>query len=170
MNAQALAQQWDHLRTRYGVYLRLLDAIPESSFHTHVVPGIRTPAEMLVHVSGTIIRDIACGVARGRIESDETSDGDTARALGSKTALLGFAHSCWDEADAAVKTIGDAQLQAMVPTPWNMSIPGWVAFDIQNDEFLHHRGQLSVFARLSGVTPPFIWGFGENAPEFQPVH
>ena len=44
MNAQALAQQWSHLRPKYGVYLRLLEAIPEESFHTHPVPGIRTPA------------------------------------------------------------------------------------------------------------------------------
>ena len=157
MNTQALTQQWDQLRQKYGVYLRLLETIPESSYHVHLVPGIRTPAEMVVHVSGTIIRDIARGVAQGRIESDESTDGATAEALGSKAELLEFA------------TIGDAQLNAMVPTPWNMTIPGWVGFSLSNDEFLHHRGQLSVFARLCGVQPPFIWGFAENAPEFRPA-
>ena len=169
MNTQALTQQWDQLRQKYGVYIRLLETIPESSYHTHVVPGIRTPAEMVVHVSGTIIRDIARGVAQGRIESDESTDGATAEALGSKAALLAFARTCWDQADAAVATIGDAQLNAMVPTPWNMTIPGWVGFSLSNDEFLHHRGQLSVFARLCGAQPPFIWGFAENAPEFRPA-
>jgi len=170
MNTQVLAQQWDQLRQKYGVYLRLIDVIPEESYHSHPVPGVRTPAEMVVHVSGTVIRDIARGVAQGRIESDESADADTARTLGSKAALLAFAHTCWEQADAAVKGIGDAQLDAMVPTPWNMSFPGWAGFAMMNDEFLHHRGQLSTFARLCGAVPPFIWGFGDNAPEFRPAH
>jgi hypothetical protein len=35
-----------------------------------------------------------------------------------------------------------------------------------NDEFVHHRGQLYVYARLFSVAPPFIWSFGENGSEF----
>jgi len=62
----------------------------------------------------------------------------------------------------------DAQLNAMVKTPWNWTFPGWVGFDIMNDEFLHHRGQLYAYARVCGIAPPFIWGFAENAPEFRP--
>lgn len=170
MNAQALAMQWDHLRQQYGIYLRLVEAIPDASLHTHPVPGIRTPAEMIVHVSGTVVRDIARGVAKGRIESDESGDGATATALGSKAALLAFARDCWREADAAVRTIGDAQLDAIVPTPWNMSFPGWVAFGVMSEEFVHHRGQLSVFARLCGGKPPFIYDFAGNPEGFKPAH
>ena len=44
MNARALAQQWNPLRPNYGVYLRLIDAIPEADLHAQLVPGIRTPA------------------------------------------------------------------------------------------------------------------------------
>ena len=49
-----------------------------------------------------------------------------------------------------------------------MTIPGWVGYNIMSDEFLHHRGQLSSYARLCGAEPPFIWGFAENAEEFRP--
>jgi len=38
-----------------------------------------------------------------------------------------------------------------------------------SDEFLHHRGQLYVYARLFSVAPPFIWSFGENTAEFRPA-
>ena len=169
MDKQALGQAWDQMRQKYGIYLRLLEAIPEDRYHTHPVPGIRTPAEMVIHVSGTIIRDIALGVAKGEITSDESADGRTAKELKTKAALIGFARKCWKEADAAVAGIGDGQLKAMVPTPWHMTFPGFVGFSIMSDEFLHHRGQLSVFARLCGVEPPFIWGFAENAPEFRPT-
>jgi uncharacterized damage-inducible protein DinB len=37
-----------------------------------------------------------------------------------------------------------------------------------NDELVHHRGQLTAFIRLSGGEPPFMWGYADNAPEYQP--
>jgi uncharacterized damage-inducible protein DinB len=168
MDKQALDQAWDQIRQKYGVYLRLLEAIPEDRYHTHPVPGMRTPAEMAVHVSGTVVRDIAKGVAKGEITADESSESQVATKLKTKAALIAFANSCWKEADAAVATIGDPQLNAMVPTPWDMTFPGWVGFNIMGDEFLHHRGQLSAFARACGAAPPFIWGFADNAADFRP--
>jgi uncharacterized damage-inducible protein DinB len=50
-----------------------------------------------------------------------------------------------------------------------MTFPGWVGFSIQNDEFMHHRGQLYVMARMAGKEPPFMWGFGDNEPAFRPA-
>jgi uncharacterized damage-inducible protein DinB len=163
-----LDQIWDQFRQKYGVYLRLLESIPADRYATHPVPGMRTPAELVVHISGTIVRDIAEGVAKGRITTDESAEAKTAAELDNKTALVAFARQCFERADAAVKRIGDAELAAMVPTPWNMSWPGHVALHILQDEFLHHRGQLYAFARCCGVEPPFMWGYADNAPEYQP--
>ncbi len=168
MDKQTLNQVWDQIRQKYGVYLRLLEVIPEDRYHSHPAPGMRTPAELVVHVSGTIIRDFAQGIAKGAITTDESSEAKVASGLATRKDLISFARKCWDQANAAVTTTGDAQLKAMVPTPWDMTFPGWVGFNILSDEFLHHRGQLYVYARLCGVQPPFIWGFGENAAEFRP--
>ncbi len=168
MDKQALTQMWDQLRQKYGVYLRLLEAIPESGYFSHPIPGMRSAAELVTHISGSIVRDIAKGVAKGEITVDESLDAVVAKGLKTKAALVTYARKCWDEADAAVAMIGNAQLTAMVPTPWHMTFPGWVGFNILSDEFLHHRGQLSVYARATGGVPPFIWGFAENAPEFKP--
>ena len=141
------------------------------SFHfAFAQPYPSKPIELVVHTSGTIIRDIAQGVAKGKITVDESSEDKIAADLGSKTALITFAQQCWGLANTAANTIGDAQLNALVPTPWNMTFPGWVGFQVLSEEFLHHRGQLSVYARACGAEPPFIWGFADNAPEFRPVH
>jgi hypothetical protein len=67
MNKATLDQMWDQFRQKYGVYLRLLDVIPADRYATHPVAGMRTPAELAVHISGTVVRDIAEGVAKGRI-------------------------------------------------------------------------------------------------------
>lgn len=168
MDKQMLDQMWDQFRQKYGVYLRLLEAFPEDRYHGHPVPGMRTPAELMAHLSGTVVRDIAQGVAKGAITADESSEDKVAAGFKTKADLLAFARKCWDQANAAVIATGDAQLKAMVPTPWGMTFPGWVGFNIMNDEFLHHRGQLYAFARLCGFQPPFIWGFGDNAPGFRP--
>ena len=169
MNKQAFGQAWDQFRQKYGVYLRLLEAIPEPHYYTHPVAGMRSPAELVVHMSGTVVRDIMQGIAKGEITADESSEAKVAAELGSKSAVLAFAKHCWGLANAAVATIGDAHLNAIVPTPWDMAFPGWVGFNVLNDEFVHHRGQLYAYARACGVEPPFMWGFADNAPEFRPA-
>ena len=169
MNQRALQQIWDQQRQKYGIYLRLLEAFPEEKLHTHPVPGLRSPAEMVAHVSGTLVRDIAQGVAKGEITAHEASESAVAAGLAGKADLLAFARRCWEEANAAVAAIGDAELAATVPTPWGMTLPGFVAMHVLGDEFVHHRGQLYAYARLCGVAPPFVWSFAENAPEFRPA-
>ena len=169
MNKQEKERAWDQFRQKYGIYLRLLEAFPEQQYHTHPIPGLRTFAEQVTHMSGTIVRDIAQGIAKGEITAVEGAEPKAAAALTSKSAMMSYAKQCWIEANAAVATIGDAQLSATVPTPWHMTFPGWVGFNIMSDEFLHHRGQLVAYARMCGVQPPVIWGFGDNAPEFRPA-
>jgi uncharacterized damage-inducible protein DinB len=164
-----LDQMWDQLRQKYGIYLRALEAIPADRYATHPIAGMRTPLELAVHVSGTVVRGLAEGVARGRITAEEGEEARIAGELGNKAALLAFARRCFEQADAAVRRIGDAELAAMVPTPWNSTWPGYVAFHVMNDEFVHHRGQIYAYARACGAEPPFMWGYAENAPEFQPA-
>jgi len=169
VNKEALDQMWDQMRQKYGVYLRLLAVIPEDRLHAHPIPDMRTPAELVAHVSGTVVRDIAEGIAKGEITAEEDAEAGVAAGLTSTEDVLRFARECWGRAQQAVDRIGDADLQAMVATPWDMTFPGWVGFHIQSDEFLHHRGQLYAYARACGVAPPFIWSFEENAPEFRPA-
>lgn len=168
MNKDTLDQTWDQIRQKYGIYLRVLEAIPADRFHAHPVAGMRTPAQLVAHTSGSIVRDIAQGVAKGAITANEASEDAVASGLETKDAVIAFAKECWTAADEAVASIGNAELQAIVPTPWNMSFPGFVGFSILNDEFVHHRGQLYAYARACGAEPPFMWGFGDNAPGFRP--
>lgn len=169
MDRQTLDRMWDHIRQTYGVYLRLIAAIPDDRWQAHSIPGMRTPAELVAHTSGVCIADIAEGVARGEITADESAEAQVAAGIRSGDDAVRFARECWDRAQRAVERIDDGHLEAIVPTPWGMSFPGWVAFNVLNEEFLHHRGQLSVYARACGVAPPFIWGFEENDPDFRPA-
>jgi len=167
MTKQSLDQQWDQLRQKYSSYLRLLDSIPADRFHARIVPGMGTPAELVVQMSAAIVRDIAQGVAKGEIKRDESAEARIVADLGSKMAIIAYARKCWSAASEAVTKIGNAQLNATIHTPWNMEIPGWIGFNILNDEFLHHYGQLYTYARLCGAEPPFLWGFAESAFQYR---
>jgi len=167
VNSQALRMFWDQIRQKYGILLRVIEAIPEERLHDHPIPGMRTPAEIAVHVADSIVRDVAEGVARGAITADESREAGVVARLATRAALLGHLRDSWRRADAAVATISDAQLAASVPTPWGMSFPGAFAFHVVNDELLHHRGQLYAYARACGAAPPSLWSFADNEPEFR---
>lgn len=169
MDKQSLDMMWDHIRQKYGIYLRVLDTIPAERFRDRPVDGMRTPTQMVVHTSGTIIRDIAEGVASGTIQAHEAGEDEVADGLDSKEDVTAFARACWDRADAAISEAGDAELAADVGNPWGMPLNGTFAMVILNDEFLHHRGQLYAYVRACGEEPPFMWSFGDNAEGFQPT-
>ena len=168
MDRQWLDGMWDHMRKKYGVYLRVLESIPADRFADHPVSGMRTPTQLAVHTSGSIVRDIAEGVASGSIAADEAGEDAVAESLKSKEDVLGFARTCWARADAAIAETGDEQLAGGVDNPWGMPLNGTFAMVILNEEFLHHRGQLYAYVRACGAEPPFMWGFQDNADGFQP--
>ena len=167
MTKQTLEKQWSQLRQKYVTYLRLLEAIPAERYHSQIVPGMHTPAELAVQTSAAIVKEMAQGIAVGEIRTDESPESRIMADMGTKLAVINYAKKCWGIAEDAVATIDDAQLDAMVVTPWGTTFPGWVGMTILNDEFLHHFGQLYTYARLCGVEPPFLWDFIEETPQYQ---
>lgn len=164
MNKSGLNSSWNQLRQKYGVYLRVLEALPEDKINEHVIPGMRTPAQLVRHTSGGIVKGFAEGVARGEILEDTPASAQ----MQSKEDLLSYARACWDAADAAIADVGDDELSRMVKTPWNFEFPGGAAIHTMNDEFVHHRGQLYAYVRACGVEPPFVWSHDQNPPGFGP--
>ena len=166
MNKSALSSIWNQMRQKYGVYLRVLEALPDDKVVDAVIPGMRTPAELVAHTSGGIVKGFAKGVASGEILAGP-SDSEVAAGIHSKDDLLTYARACWDEADAAIAEVGDDELSRMVKTPWGFEFPGRTAIHTMNDEFVHHRGQLYAYVRACGVEPPFLWSYDQNPPGFR---
>ena len=167
MNKQWLDGMWNHTRQKYGIYLRLHDGLPEEAFHTSPIPGMRTPAQLVAHTSGSILRDVAKGVASGEIAPGESTEDEVAAGLATKADVIAYARECWDQADAAIAGVTDEKLAGPVKNSWGIPLNGTFAMVVINDEFMHHRGQLFAYSRACGVEPPFMWGFEENPPGFQ---
>ena len=164
MTKRSLDQQWDQLRQKYSSYLRLLDSIPADRYHACVVPGMGTPAELVVQMSAAIVRDIAQGVAMGEIKVDAPAEARIVADLGTKMAVIAYARKCWDLANDAVSRIDNSRLNATINTPWNMEIPGWVGFNILNDEFLHIITDSCIRTPDSAALSPLSSGASPKAP------
>ncbi len=158
---------WLELRARYGIYVRLLEGLPSDSFHRVVIRDMRTPAELVVHVSGTVVHDIVRGIAAGRIESGEPSESEFVDALSSKKHVISFARESWSDADAAAQEIDDASLMRLVGSSWGIELSGAEWLTVVFDEFMHHRGQLFAYSRALSVPPPSMWQFAENEAPFR---
>jgi uncharacterized damage-inducible protein DinB len=156
---------WDQLRQKYGVYLRLIEILPEAQLQTNIIPGMRSPAELVAHLSSGVVRAIMQGIAVGTVKSEDES----AIALGfeDKKDVLQLARDCWKEADTVAHQVTEEQLNSLV-NAWGSPMPASVLVSILADELVHHRGQLYVYARLLGAEPPAVWSHTDNAMEFAP--
>jgi len=168
MGQLQITRSWAELGPRYGIYLRLLEGLPQDSFDHEAIPGMRSPTELVVHVSGTVVRDIVRGIASGTIHTGEPSEAEIVESLKSKEEVLSFSKECWAQADRAASEIDEARLAATVRSPWESELTGagWLAVVL--DEFMHHRGQLYAFSRALSVAPPSMWRFDENELAFRP--
>ena len=167
MNRQQLAMIWDHLRQMHGITLRLIDNLPADQLDAHPVPKMRTPKELVLHLYGQNVREVTLGITTGEIK--EFDEAAAAPSIRTKEDLVRFCTDCWNAADRAIGQVTDANLAAMVQTPWGgMKLPAAYCVQIVRDELTHHRGQLYVFLRALGQDVPMMWDFEHNAPEFQP--
>ncbi len=168
MNKQAALGLWDMQRQRHGITIRAVEAIPAERLTSTLVPGMRSPLEIAIHLS-TLTKACAESLATGELPYE--ADAEVLKSVTNRDQLVTYMKECWAASQQAVDACTDAQLMSLVKTPWGSSFPGFVMLSIACDEVLHHRGQLYTFVRLCGIEPPMVWDFEHNAPEFQPkVH
>lgn len=168
MNRQSFAAMWDQIRQAHGIALRLVQAIPAGQIESRPIANMRSPKELVVHMYGMMIRNVPEGIASGEIRPfDEKT---AAASIRTNADLEKFVRDCWAAGDRSAQGITDANLQAIVRTPWGMEFPGFAAAGVIMHEFFHHRGQLYTFLRALGQDVPMMWDFGHNEPAYQPKH
>ena len=165
MNLSYIRTLWEDQRLVTGITLRAIQAIPADKVDERPVRDMRSAKELVCHLADTM-KHVATGITTGRIEDYEKGEKDPS--IKTRDDLVRKMQDAWKAADAAVQAITEAKAQAPIETPWNFSPPAWMCVQIIADEHLHHRGQLYAYLRAFGVEPPFMWGFENSAPEFQP--
>ena len=119
------------------------------------VPGMMTAAQQVAHAAQTIDWFIEGAF---RPEGFDTDFDAHAKALAPFTSLAkarGWFEKAVSDAKATLASKSDAELLAPIaPGPIMGSAPRMAIVSAITDHTAHHRGALTVYARLSGIVPP----------------
>jgi len=151
MNKQMIEGQWAYLRNVLGNARKQVELIPEDKLDFRPVPEVRTVGELCVHLFMYLTESTETVLAGKHTQRDEPK-------FTKKADLMKWIDGQIEKGYANLAKITDAQLAAKIEA-WGEPFDAWKMVSFVFDEVLHHRGQLTVYLRLMGVAPAFIYGF-----------
>ncbi|MDD5088248.1 MAG: DinB family protein [bacterium] len=151
MNKQMIEAQWGYLRMVLGNARKQVELIPEDKLNFRPVPPVRTASELCVHMFTYLTESTETVLTGKNTQRDEMK-------FSKKADLLKWIDGQIEKGYANLAKITDAQLAAKIDA-WGQPFEGWKMVGFVFDEVLHHRGQLTVYLRLMGVQPAFIYDF-----------
>lgn len=118
-------------------------------------PGMMTAAAQVAHTAHTIDWFIEGAFRPEGFDMDFPQHAAIASAYQSLAAARDFFEKAVARAKAAVTGKADAELLAPLPPgPVMGGLPRMAILGAITDHTAHHRGALTVYARLQGVVPP----------------
>jgi uncharacterized damage-inducible protein DinB len=154
MNKQTLEKQWKYFHMVLGVSRRLVEQIPEDKLEFRPAPEVRSAGELVVHAFTYLTESVQTVAAGKQVNPGEPH-------FTSKAELMKWIDKQTENAFAGFEKFNDEQLAAKIEC-WGEPFHGWQLLDFAYQEHLHHRGQLTVYLRLMGIAPIFIYDFSEG--------
>jgi uncharacterized damage-inducible protein DinB len=151
MKQEAVTEQWTYFNKVLGVTRKLLEQLPEDQLNFRPTEGSRTASEIVAHAYG-MITDAVQMVATG------TYAENPAPTFSSKAELIRWTEEQVEKGLAGFSKLTEAQMMATI-SAFGDEFPAWQMLDFTYQEHLHHRGQLTVYLRMMGLTPHSIYDF-----------
>lgn len=125
--------------------LSFLDKMPEEHYGFRPVKEINTFAEQAAHIAEG--NYLLASAVRGVSKPQQRREGMT------RSALIAFVASSFDYGTATLDTLSDAAAGESVTFFGQKILKRELCFRML-DHVAHHRGQLVIYLRLKGITPP----------------
>lgn len=155
MNGQEAAQMLMQERRHLNNILKDFRAEHE---RFRPVDGMMTTAQQINHIAHTVQWFRAGAFGDGFDLDFEKLEAVNHQEISLEEAM-DFLNKVYDDYIAFLSGLDEAALSApMAENPIFGTLPRFVALTAQNDHTAHHRGALSVYLRLLGVTPMMIYG------------
>lgn len=148
---QAIAE----LNTAHEFFNRSTRKLTEA--HSGLTPavGMMTAAQQVAHAAHTIEWFIEGAFRAEGFNTDFEGQAKHVAACTSLGAARAWFEKAMDGAKATIASKSDADLMAPISAgPIMGGAPRMAIFSAITDHTAHHRGALTVYARLSGVVPP----------------
>ena len=114
-----------------------------------------TAAQLVAHVAQTVDWFVQGAFAAGGFDLDFEKMDKEVRGVTSLSAARAWLDKACDGAKAAIDANSDAAwAEPLPPGPIMGGLPRLAVFGALTDHTAHHRGALSVYARLLGKVPP----------------
>jgi len=156
MNQQMIIGMYNYLALANTITRKLLDMWPEDGLDFRPTPEIRSAREIFEHIYGGTVAHARA--ARDKRMTEEDIRASAAPAACGKAELAAFCDACFTETMEIVHALNDEDMRQTVDMFYG-KFPAWQVLSFNIDEHWHHRGQLTVYARLLGFTPPFLYGY-----------
>lgn len=144
-----LSVKWSNAKT-YA--LDMAARMPDSAYHFRPVPEEMSFAEQLLHIAANIN-----WLSNAYLFAAKPQETGNAKSL-SKAAIIQVLSAAYDTGYAAQQRIKAAQLDDTVPFFAGDKTRRQILF-LLHDHQSHHIGQLVVYLRLKGITPPAYIGW-----------
>jgi uncharacterized damage-inducible protein DinB len=151
MTKAMLQPQWDYLRMLLKNVRKQVELVPEGKLDFRPTAEVRTLGELCVHLH-EYLTEAPDSVAAGKHVEHEVPK------FTSKAELLKWIDAQVEKGFATFAGLSDQQIAGTIKA-WGEDFPAWKMLSFVHDEVLHHRGQLTVYLRLLGITPVFIYDF-----------
>lgn len=141
-----------HWQGHRSLTRKVIEAFPEKAFFEFAIGEMRTPAQLVSE-----ILTLGAPALKAIIDQSEEPYSEDRFTLTSKAAYL----VKWDESTAAINanweelSAEDFNREFNLFGQYNFPVIQNIQYFIDNE--IHHRGQMFVYLRALGITPPFFW-------------
>jgi len=132
--------------------LAFAQAMPEAAYEFRPVPEEMTFAEQLKHMAGNMIW-LSSSYLNGKPDHIDPS-----KTGNSKREIMAMLEQAFDYAQGTLKALKPSELDQTVNF-FAGTLSRRRVVMLMSDHLTHHRGQLVVYLRLRGVTPPKYKGW-----------
>jgi uncharacterized damage-inducible protein DinB len=123
------------------------------------VPGMMSAAQQVAHAAQTVDWFMAGAFRPEGFDIDFEAQAKVVMACTSLAAARAWFEQAISNAKATIGSKSDADLAAPLPPgPIMGGVPRMAIMSAITDHTAHHRGALTVYARLAGVVPPMPYG------------
>ena len=156
MRREGMLAELSHMKEYFDRSTRVLEEA-DSSFAPK--PGMFTAAQLVAHAAQTVEWFIEGAFASGGFDMDFEKLDKRSRAVTSLRAAREWMVRACAAAEKAVKDHPEAEWAQPLPQgPIMGGVPRFAIFSALTDHTAHHRGALTVYARLLGKVPLMPYG------------
>ncbi len=151
MSKMMVQPRIDYYKMIHGVTRRIIDQMPADKLDFKPTPEVRSYTETVQHMYGSL-ESLFKMVKEGKfVDEDKPANLSKAELNAFVDKKFASAMKTWDE-------ITDAQLNATVAA-WGSDFTAFQFPFFAVDEQIHHRGALTVYLRMNGITPIMIYDY-----------